>query len=410
VVGVLHPQLRVALIGGPAYEPLYSVLPSIERDLGLTFEVTLAPNHAKLNDLIASCIRRGEVPFDVISTHIKYAPSQADWLISLDEVVDQADIEPFIPDVLEHCRVNGRLVQLPRLTDARLLHLDGRLLRDRELRKTFDGLYGRDIADIRTWDDLAQVARFITDATGRHGFAFPGNASGLFGTFFELMVSAGGQLIEPDGSIGLTSPAAVWALTFLHDLHSAPGTTPRVTPDFSFDQVSEAFRAGEVAMIGDWPAYLEFHRRRATSAVNNRLILQRCPVGPAGKRAVYSGSHSFAITRENRDTPAALEFLRAITSFEAQLGEARRGAFSPRQDVQQAIKERSKDDPVRLRQLQLLEATISEDMVMFPSAATYPEVEDAVAPLLMHAIHGEMGIEPALAQSAVEALRLLGRS
>jgi multiple sugar transport system substrate-binding protein len=404
---VLHPKLRLALIGGPAYEPLYERLPAIERDLGLTLEVTKAANHAKLNELIAGCIRRGDVPFDVISTHIKYAPSQADWLLSIDEVIDQAEIESFVPDVLEHCRVNGRLVQLPRLTDARLLHLDGRLFRDRELRRIFEGLHGSDIGQIRTWDDLAQVARFLTDATGRYGFAFPGNHSGLFGTFFELMVSAGGALIEEDGSVGLTSPAAVWALTFLHDLHAGPGVTPQVTADFGFDRVSEAFRAGEVAMTGDWPAYLELHRRRATSVVSNRLILERYPPGPAGKRAVYSGSHSYAITKMCRDVPAALAFLRAITSFESQLSEARRGAFSPRRDVQQAIREKSRNDPVRLRQLQLLEATISEDMVMFPSAATYPEVEDEVAPLLMSAIHGQLGIDAALAQAATVATRLL---
>jgi multiple sugar transport system substrate-binding protein len=399
--------LRVALIGGPAYEPLYGILPTIERDLGVQFEVLIAANHAELNNLIATCIRRGELPFDVISTHIKYAPSQAEWLRPLDDGFDSRDLDPFVPDVLEHCRVGGELLQLPRLTDARLLHLDGRLFDDESLQARFAESHGQTLEPPQTWRELAEIAAFMHEATGRFGFAFPGNASGLFGTFFELMVSAGGQLVGDDGSVGLETPESIWALEFLRNLHTKTQLTPKIVPEFGFDMVSEGFRAGAIAMIGDWPAYLELHRDPSTSVVNQALQLERYPVGPAGKRAVYSGSHSFAITRSCRDVPAAVAFLRAMTSFDAQLSEARRGAFSPRRDVLAAITAESASDPLRLRQLHLLEATISEDMVMFPSIATYPKMEEAVAPLLMRAIHGSIDLLHALAQARAEVARFM---
>ena len=44
-------------------------------------------------------------------------------------------------------------------------------------------------------------------------FGFPGRESGLFGTFFELVVGAGGRLFTDDGRPSIDSPAAVAAQT-----------------------------------------------------------------------------------------------------------------------------------------------------------------------------------------------------
>ena len=68
--------LRVALVGGPMYDGLYSLLPA-------DADVVVHADHPTLNRAVAELLAAGE-RIDVLSTHSKYAPSQAQWLTRLD--------------------------------------------------------------------------------------------------------------------------------------------------------------------------------------------------------------------------------------------------------------------------------------------------------------------------------------
>ena len=70
--------LRVALVGGPMYDGLYSLLPT-------DADVVVHADHPTLNRAVAELLAAGE-RIDVVSTHSKYAPSQAQWLTPLDPV------------------------------------------------------------------------------------------------------------------------------------------------------------------------------------------------------------------------------------------------------------------------------------------------------------------------------------
>ena len=71
--------LRVLLVGGPMYDPLYSRLSELE---GIEVESVVAASHPDLNERIEEEFRSGRAEYDLISTHTKYAPSQKRWLIS----------------------------------------------------------------------------------------------------------------------------------------------------------------------------------------------------------------------------------------------------------------------------------------------------------------------------------------
>lgn len=68
--------LRVLLVGGPMYEPLYARLEEFERREGVKIEAFVAPTHPDLNGRIEEEFGSGAASYDVISTHTKYAPSQ----------------------------------------------------------------------------------------------------------------------------------------------------------------------------------------------------------------------------------------------------------------------------------------------------------------------------------------------
>src|SRR5258708_1916246 len=172
-------ELQVALISGPAYDPLYGCLPGFTAASGVKINVAFRGDHPALNHHLASL---AEVPYDLVSTHTKYAPSQLRFLSPLNELIEPATLTDFVPLLLELARVDGSLYGVPRNIDVRLLH------------------YRSDLIDSppATWDELLELARKQNAPPDCYGFLFPGRESGLFGTFYELAEMAGARLFSPE--------------------------------------------------------------------------------------------------------------------------------------------------------------------------------------------------------------------
>ena len=69
-------SLRVLLVGGPMYDPLYTRLAEFEETQGMRVETVVAPTHPDLNEQIEAEFASGAASYDLISTHTRYAPSQ----------------------------------------------------------------------------------------------------------------------------------------------------------------------------------------------------------------------------------------------------------------------------------------------------------------------------------------------
>src|SRR6185295_17689980 len=96
-------EIQVALIAGPAYDPLYQRLNTFSEATGVAVDVKFRGDHPALNRHLASL---SEVPYDLVSTHTKYAPSQLDFLAPIDGLTDDADLGDFVPLVLEMASVD----------------------------------------------------------------------------------------------------------------------------------------------------------------------------------------------------------------------------------------------------------------------------------------------------------------
>src|SRR5262245_55039027 len=180
-------ELHLALIGRPQYDSLLELLPAFEQQAGYRLCVDVRLPHVELNERMAQDLGTEHGRYDLISTHTKYSPSQAEHLTPLDDLVTADELNDFVPRVLDLCRfatgddpTHEQLMQLPRNLDARIL------------------FYRSDLMPApQTWDEAkAQMLQCKRD--GFYGFAFPGRHSGLFGTFYELLGMAGGDLFDAD--------------------------------------------------------------------------------------------------------------------------------------------------------------------------------------------------------------------
>lgn len=324
--------LRIALVGGPMYDHLYALLR--DRDV----EVVVHADHPTLNREVADRLGAGE-RLDLISTHSKYAPSQSQWLQPLDGLVDTSSLAPLAVDL---CRFDGRQYCVPRLIDVRILWLRA----------------DRIATAPSTWDELI-------DSGIR--FGFPGRESGLFGTFFELVVGAGGSLFDAAGLPTIDSPEAVRAVESLCRLAAA---APDDLPDWHYDQVDAALLSGRVDAAGVWPGgWGPIRDGELASALQPHPY----PAGPQ-RRVSYSGCHAWAIPTTCADMSAALDLLELLTGRVANSVDAAGGSVCAHESAFAAVEPLNPTDRERLR---ITTDTIATAMITYPPHPRFPELEDA---------------------------------
>ena len=367
-------QLNIALVSGPAYDPLYATLPEFTATTGIKVNVGFAGDHPSLNHHLASL---PDVPYDLVSTHTKYAPSQTRFLTPLEGLIPAEVLEDFMPLLLELTTVHGSLYGLPRNIDVRLLH------------------YRTDLIETppADWDELFDLARALNNPPERYGFVFPGCESGLFGTFYELAEMAGARLFPDDLIPDIENDAGRWALGLLCELFRL-GIVPREFSDWHYEKVHECFRSGHAAMVCDWPGYYSLYRDPEISRVHDRFDLTPYPVGPTGRSLSYGGGHTFALTRRGADNPDALELLLFLVGFDRQLLEAENGCVPVRRSVMSRM-QRDADEANRSR-LAMLDDVIAKHILIPPKFSSYPEVESVLWRTVQSAIVGKMTVDDAL--------------
>ncbi len=352
--------LRVALVGGPMYDHLYSILD------GHDVEVVVHADHPTLNRTVAEMLEAGD-RIDVLATHSKYAPSQAQWLRPLDDLIDTHALAPLAVDL---CRFDGALLSVPRLIDVRILWA-----REDRLAVVPD-----------TWEALAD-----SDAV----FGFPGRESGLFGTFFELVVGQGGRLFTDDGEPCIDSPEAVTAVELLSALARR---APADLPDWHYDQVDAALLEGRIDSAGAWPGGWGPIRESPIAGV---LGPHPYPSGPA-RRVSYAGCHSWAIPHTCTDVPAAIELLRELIGERAQSIDASGGTVCAHVAAFAAVPPTNDTDR---RRRAITAATIETAMITYPPHPRFPLVEDGGWQAINDALRGRR-----TAADAVVAMQRLARS
>jgi multiple sugar transport system substrate-binding protein len=397
--------VRAALVGGPMYDPLYERIPAFEAETGLRVEVVCRLPHPELNAWVKRTFETGDAGIDLLSTHTKYAPSQAEWLSPLDELVSKESIADLLPRPLELARMDGRLLQVPRNLDVRLMHYRRDLFEDPAAAAAYEGRVGRPLRVPSTWTELADVAAFLT-RDDRSGFLFPGRDSGLFGTFYELLVGAGGALFDAALRPAFNSAAGEWAAQFIAELHHIRRVTPRELAGWHYDEISAAFREGRSALVCDWPGSYHLYTNPATCRIADRVGLALLPAGPAGISAAYAGCHSFAVPRAARNRSGGAALLRFFTSLESQLSEARRGAIPCHLGALAQIRDEAAADPDRARRWQLLTET-EQTMIIPPRFAAYPDCEDAIWRAVQRAMEGISTPADAVGQAAAAVERIV---
>ena len=400
--------LRVKLIGGAQYEPLYALIPEWEEMTGATVDILSRANHFDLDREIKQDIAAGTLDWCVGSNHTSFAPQYGGIYRDLREIMPEAVLNDFVPRTLEHSTVDGRLVQLPRHSDVSNMYYQVHLYEDEASAAAFEAEYGYPLAPPETWDQVRDQAIFFADPPDFYGFQYVGKDEAVTGRFYEILVANGGQLFNADFEPTFNSEAGVEALQFFVDLYEA-GAVPAGVPNYLWDDTGLGFASGSVALNLDWAGWAAFFNDPENSAVAGNIGVTRAPMGSAGIRSGWSGSHSFSVTETCDNPEAAASFVMFLTSHDAQMVEARTGLLPTRHQVWgTAVDEFTQNDNDWLVEVfGAYSASMAEDAFTPPLIPEWIEVSNVLWPRLQAAIVGDMTAQEALDEAAEEAREIM---
>lgn len=399
--------LRVKLIGGAQYEPLYTLIPEWEKATGATVDILSRKSHFELDREMKQDIAAGNIDYCAFSNHTNFAPQYTSMTEPLDRLIAEETVAAFSPLVISHATVDGKLLSLPRHSDVSNLFYQKSLYENEDNKAAFKEKYGYDLAVPETWAQASDQAKFFSNPPDRYGTHFAGKDEGLTGRFYEMLVAEGGQLFDENWNPTFNSKAGVRALNWFVDLYQADAV-PAGTTNYVWDDLGLGFAAGAVAWDLDWAGWAAYFNG-GDSKIGGDVGVALAPKGSGGKRTGWSGSHSFSVTSNCDNKEAAASFITFLTSHDAQMIEARSGLLPTRtqvwDDVIAEFKGEGNDFMVEV--FDIWGESMAEHAFTPPLIAEWGEVSNILWPALQSAILGDETTEDALNEAADEVREVM---
>jgi multiple sugar transport system substrate-binding protein len=356
---------------------------SAQSDGRYTIEIVPLANSADASrELLVRRLAAKDSNIDLINMDTIWTPefAEAGWLRQLTGAEEKDATDDVLPGPLQSVKWKGRVYAVPLNTNAQLLW------------------YRKDLVPEppRTWDEMIAMAKNLPADVGliqEQGARYEGYVV----WFNNLVSSAGGKIVNPDGSPALDQ-TAVKAAQIIKDV----ATSGRADPSLSTNQEDQgrlAFEAGRGAFMLNWPyVYAAGRASAATSGVSKKVFdnlgWARWPAVDAGKPSRVSiGGANIGISNFGKHPELATAAALCMTSRKWQDQEAIAEGLPPVMNASYDAPEVRKAYPFA----DLLREQL-KDSVPRPETPAYSDVTLAI----QQTLHPPARINP---QSAIQTLR-----
>lgn len=400
--------LKVKLIGGNQYDPLYKRIPEWEKATGAKVEILSSKNGFDLDKELKADIASGNINWCAGWDHTSFMAQYGDLYANLFDLVPKATLDTFIQRTLNSAVIDGKLMLLPWHTDVSNMYFQKSLYADPANQARYKAKYGKDLAPPDTIDDFRNQVEFFAHPPTMYGTVFAGKEEGITGRFYEMLTSYGGQLLDKNNRPAFNSPAGVKAVEFFKDIYQAKAV-PAGTINYLWDDIGQGFASGSIAMDFDWPGWAAYFNDPKNSKIAGNVGVARAPAGPSGRRLGWSGSHGFSITKACGNKPAAVSFITWMTDYDTNMLEARRGLMPANakafDDIIAEVK--AKHDDYMTNVFEVWKQSLAEDAYPVPHIAQWIEMSNVIYPQLQAAILGQKTPQAALDEAAKKSTQIL---
>jgi trehalose/maltose transport system substrate-binding protein len=313
--------------------------------------------------------------YDVTSVDVIWTAEFAakGWLHPLKDQFN-VDTSAFLPATIKTATYNNTLYALPYASDGGLLFYRKDLVKTPP--KTWDEMMG--MCSIAKQNNMGCYAGQLT------------KYEGLTCNATEAINTAGGKVVGDDGKTPeVNSPESAKGLSRLAEAYKN-GNIPKEAITFQEEQSRQAFEAGKLLFLRNWPYVYSLATTDASSKVKDKFGIAPLP-GDSGPGASTLGGHDAAISAYSKNKATAFDFLKFWSSEETGRYFATQGSLAP---VLSALY----DDPALQKKLPYLPTlkTSIENAVPRPVTPFYPAVTKAIQDNSYAAIKGEKPVEQAL--------------
>jgi multiple sugar transport system substrate-binding protein len=399
--------LKVKLIGGTQYEHLYTRIPEWEKLTGAKVQIVSSKNYFDLDKEIKQDIASGQITYCLASNHTSFAPQYGDMYVDLKSLIPADELAKYVAGTLKSAEIDGKLIQLPRVTDISNIYYRKSLYADPKNQAAYKAKYGKDLTTPQTYDDLKNHIIFFAAPPNLYGTAFAGKDEGATGRFMEILRANGGDMFDANWKPTFNSPAGLAALQWFKDIYDAKAV-PAGTVNYGWDEIGQAMAAGQLAVDLDWPGFAGFYSDPAKSKIAADLGFAEAPVGTSGHHGGWSGSHSFSVTSACDNKPAAASLAVFLTNDDSEMMEAEAGNMPTRTETFPKVIQWFKDNnkPALAEMYPIWQKSLDEARTP-PLIPQWIEVSNVVWPQIQAAIVGQTPPQAALDKAAAEATQIM---
>ncbi|MBW8003066.1 MAG: sugar ABC transporter substrate-binding protein [Planctomycetes bacterium] len=170
----------------------------------------------------------------------------------------------------------------------------------------------------RSWDEFVKVGKALS-SQGNIAYLFavsPAQPTAL--DYLQPMIEGrGGKVLTEAGKAGFQQEAGVETYKFLKSLIYDHGISPKSTATIKYDEVTDAFSAGRVAMVIEGA---HRYKRIVNALGEENIMLARIPgVDVSLPSPTSVAGWNLGIPRGSKHPEAAWEFIKFATGTEAQI-------------------------------------------------------------------------------------------
>ncbi|PZX40664.1 sorbitol/mannitol transport system substrate-binding protein [Roseinatronobacter thiooxidans] len=308
-VGASADTLTIATVNNGDMIRMQSLSSEFTEATGIALEWVILEENI-LRQRVTQDIATSGGQFDVMTIGMYETPIWAarDWLVSLDGLPDDYDIDDILPAMRAGLSHEGSLYAAPFYGESSMVMYRTDLME----------AAGLEMPEAPTWDDIAEAAAAMTDRDNNiNGICIRGRAGWGENMAFITTVanSFGARWFDEDWNAQLDSPEWLEAVTFYNDLLQNYG--PAGAANNGFNENLTLFQQGRCGMWIDATVAASFVTNPNDSTVADHVGFALAPNKDGmDKRANWLWAWALAIPAGTQQEAAAMEFINWATSKE----------------------------------------------------------------------------------------------
>jgi len=260
---------------------------------GITIKYEVVPWDVLLQKLTTDITAGTNADLSIIGTRWLIDFVQQDVAEPLDSYITPAFKDRFIDTFLSPSIMDGHTYGLPIAASARAMYYNKELFEKAGIAKP-----------PATWTELQEDARKIK-AIGAFGYGLQGKEIETDVYYYYAMWSQGTEILNKDGTSGLSTPGALEAAKLYKSMIDEGLTEPGVTSN-NREDVQNLFKQGKVGMMITAPFLSNQIKEEAPSL---KYGVAAIPAGPTGARGTYGVTDSIIMFKNSKNKDEAWKLL-----------------------------------------------------------------------------------------------------